>query len=65
MNSRTLKPSSHQTVMKATAGMNSGIVRKIERCCPPLNGAMTYCAMPKSLSNIQFQMRKTTETGRM
>ena len=23
--------------MKATAGMNSGIVRKIERCWPPLN----------------------------
>ena len=51
--------------MKATAGMNSGTVRNTERCWPPLKGAMTYCATPKSLSNIQLQIRKTTDTGRM
>ena len=44
-------------VMNATAGMNSGIVRNTETCWPPFNGAMAYWAMPKSLSNIQFQMR--------
>ena len=55
---------SHQIVTTATAGMNSGIVRKIERRCPSLKNWTTCCAMPKSLSHIHCQILKTTDTGR-
>ncbi len=52
-------------VTRGSIGMMSGKVLKIERWSPALSGALSYCAMPKSLSNIQFQMRQTTDTGRM
>ena len=42
-----------------------GTVRNTERCWPPFRGARRYCATPKSLSNIQPQIRYTTETGRI
>ena len=38
MNSSTLKPISHQTVTKATAGMNSGIVRNTDTLLPAVEG---------------------------
>src|SRR5450755_3154552 len=61
----TLEAGVPHTLTKADEGLKRGIVRNTETSWPTMEGAMAYCATPKSLSNIQLQIRKTTDTGRM
>ena len=57
MNSSTLNPINHQTVMRATDGMNSGRVRNTGMLAPKKKW-MGYCRMPNWLSNIQLQTQE-------